>query len=236
MSRNLPEFPDLEHLKKQAKVLLRELQQHDPETTLTQAQHALAREYGFASWPKLKAHVKSLPSRPNTSPKVPGPGPDSGGAYGGVDRSLFPRFTVRARRTIFFSRYFAQRGTRRIEAADLLLGVIQADLDLINRLLPGRSAGEDISEAVERRRTTREGISTSADPLSSECRRILERAAREADRLRHQQISTGHFLLGFLDNEVSLTTPILTDILAENGILLDMARVQIARYLSEESL
>lgn len=235
MSRNLPEFPDLQHLKKQAKVLLCELQQHDPGTTLTQAQHALARQYGFASWPKLKAHVESLPGRPNTSPEAPGPGPDSGGGYG-AGRSLFPRFTERARRTIFLSRYFAERGTRRIEAADLLLGIIQADLDLINRLLPRESPGEDISKAVERRRTTRERISTSADPLSSECRRILERATSEADRLHHQKISTGHFLLGFLDNEVSLTTPILTDILAENGILLDVARVQIARYLSEESL
>ena len=156
MSRNLPEFPDLQHLKKQAKVLLRELQQHDPGTTLTQAQHALARQYGFASWPKLKAHVESLPGRPNTSPEAPGPGPDSGGGYG-AGRSLFPRFTERARRTIFLSRYFAERGTRRIEAADLLLGIIQADLDLINRLLPRESPGEDISKAVERRRTTQRG-------------------------------------------------------------------------------
>ena len=60
MSRQLPPHPHLEHLKKQAKELLRELQQRDPAVKLSDAQHAIAKEYGLASWPKLKAHVASL--------------------------------------------------------------------------------------------------------------------------------------------------------------------------------
>lgn len=60
MSRSLPPHPNLEHLKKQAKERLRALQLHDPALKLSDAQHALAREYGFASWPKLKAHVEAL--------------------------------------------------------------------------------------------------------------------------------------------------------------------------------
>jgi len=60
MSRNLPPHPNLEHLKKQAKDLLHELKQENPALKLADAQHAIAREYGFASWPKLKAHVESL--------------------------------------------------------------------------------------------------------------------------------------------------------------------------------
>jgi hypothetical protein len=62
MSRQLPSHPNLEHLRKQAKDLLRDLQQRDPSLKLSDAQHALAREYGFASWPKLKVHVESLSS------------------------------------------------------------------------------------------------------------------------------------------------------------------------------
>ena len=62
MSRHLPPNPSLEHLRKQAKELLRELQPRDPELQLAEAQHTLAREYGFASWPKLKAHVEALPT------------------------------------------------------------------------------------------------------------------------------------------------------------------------------
>ena len=61
MSRSLPPQPNLEHLKKQAKDLLHELQQRDPTLKLADAQHALAREYGFESWPKLKVYVESLP-------------------------------------------------------------------------------------------------------------------------------------------------------------------------------
>jgi len=58
MSRNLPARPNLEYLKNEAKDLLARLQQQDPNAQLTDAQHALARDYGFASWPKLKAHVE----------------------------------------------------------------------------------------------------------------------------------------------------------------------------------
>lgn len=55
-SRSLPAKPDLRHLKDQAKDLVRA----GDAPTLAQAQLRLAREYGFASWPKLKAHVESL--------------------------------------------------------------------------------------------------------------------------------------------------------------------------------
>jgi hypothetical protein len=60
MSRDLPIKPNLDHLKKQAKDLLRELQQRDPHTKLADAQHSLAREYGFESWPKLRSHVNRV--------------------------------------------------------------------------------------------------------------------------------------------------------------------------------
>ena len=61
MSRHLPEHPNLDHLKKQAKALLGDLEQRNPAAKLADALHAVAREYGFATWPQLKAHVESLP-------------------------------------------------------------------------------------------------------------------------------------------------------------------------------
>jgi ankyrin repeat protein len=76
MSLELPAKPNLDHLKKQAKDLLREVQQGDAAATerfrsfvsfhtaaslkLADAQHVIARDYGFATWPKLKEHVESL--------------------------------------------------------------------------------------------------------------------------------------------------------------------------------
>jgi len=69
MSRELPAKPNLEHLKNQAKELLHQAQLGDAAATrkflsgspkLADAQHVIAREYGFTSWPALKRHVESL--------------------------------------------------------------------------------------------------------------------------------------------------------------------------------
>lgn len=54
--RPLPDRPNLRHLKDQAKDLLKA----DGAEAITDAQFKIARLYGFASWPKLKAHVDSL--------------------------------------------------------------------------------------------------------------------------------------------------------------------------------
>src|SRR5436853_7701216 len=52
----LPDSPNLRHLRDQAKDLLKA----GRATSLADAQFQIARLYGFASWPKLKAHVESL--------------------------------------------------------------------------------------------------------------------------------------------------------------------------------
>jgi ankyrin repeat protein len=78
--RELPARPNLEHLKKQARQLLRGILQADPSSSgrfheaqvtlsaslarLAQAQLVIAREYGFDSWANLKAHVGVLSDDP----------------------------------------------------------------------------------------------------------------------------------------------------------------------------
>jgi ankyrin repeat protein len=83
MSKSLPARPNLEHLRNQAKDLLKSRKSGDPEVikrireshprwsnaseseirvadfSLSDAQLVIAREYGFVSWPKLKTHVDS---------------------------------------------------------------------------------------------------------------------------------------------------------------------------------
>lgn len=54
--RPLPQRPNLRHLKDQARDLLRA----GVAASLTEAQFQISRLYGFASWPKLKAHIDSL--------------------------------------------------------------------------------------------------------------------------------------------------------------------------------
>jgi len=60
MPRRLPPLPSLEHLKKEAKQLRRELREQRPDASLSEAQFAVARRYGYASWPRLKAQVVAL--------------------------------------------------------------------------------------------------------------------------------------------------------------------------------
>jgi hypothetical protein len=55
-SRALPDRPNLRHLKDQAKDLFKA----SAAASITDAQFKIARLYGFASWPKLKAHIDSL--------------------------------------------------------------------------------------------------------------------------------------------------------------------------------
>src|SRR5437867_3904565 len=78
MPRHLPTRPSLEHLKKQAKDLLRGIHERNPAAVerfgplasrpattppkLADARRVIAREYGFASWAKLKQHVESQAS------------------------------------------------------------------------------------------------------------------------------------------------------------------------------
>jgi hypothetical protein len=54
--RLLPDRPNLRHLKDQAKDLL----MAGAAASITDAQFKIARLYGFASCPKLKAHIDSL--------------------------------------------------------------------------------------------------------------------------------------------------------------------------------
>jgi ankyrin repeat protein len=59
MSSQLPSHPNLEWLRKSAKKRLTELRAADPRAKLADAQRAVAREHGFPSWRKLKAHVET---------------------------------------------------------------------------------------------------------------------------------------------------------------------------------
>jgi len=57
---SLPDKPNLDWLRKQAKRRLDDLQRVNPAAQLAEAQFDLAREYGFSSWRALKAHIDSL--------------------------------------------------------------------------------------------------------------------------------------------------------------------------------
>src|SRR5437867_8726313 len=59
MSEALPPRVNFEHLKKQAKSLVRKHREKDRKSKLADAQRMIARRHGFATWAKLKAQVSA---------------------------------------------------------------------------------------------------------------------------------------------------------------------------------
>src|SRR5581483_10125458 len=56
----LPDKPNLDWLRKQAKRRLDDLRRENPNAQLADAQLSVAREHGFSSWRALKAHIDAL--------------------------------------------------------------------------------------------------------------------------------------------------------------------------------
>jgi hypothetical protein len=58
--RPLPDQPSLEHLRNEAKQHLKARRSQDPQVKLAASQREVARQYGFSSWRRLKAHVDAI--------------------------------------------------------------------------------------------------------------------------------------------------------------------------------
>jgi ATP-dependent Clp protease ATP-binding subunit ClpC len=146
---------------------------------------------------------------------------------------VFERYTEKARRVIFFARYEAsQYGSPYIETEHLLLGLMREDKALANRFLRQQGSIESIRKEIEARITIRERISTSVEvPLSAECKRILNMAAEEAERLGHKHVGTEHLLLGILREEKCFGA----EILMERGLRLSTLREELARTSGEKT-
>jgi ATP-dependent Clp protease ATP-binding subunit ClpA len=139
---------------------------------------------------------------------------------------VFERYTEKARRVIFFSRYEAsQFGSPYIETEHLLLGLLREDKVLTNRILRGHRSMEGIRKTIEENTIIRDKVSTSVDlPLSNESKRILAYAAQEAERLSQKHVGTEHLLLGMLREEKSFAATLLADC----GVRLETVRKMLA--------
>jgi ATP-dependent Clp protease ATP-binding subunit ClpC len=141
---------------------------------------------------------------------------------------MFEKYTEKARRVIFFARYEAsQFGSPSIETEHLLLGLIREDKNLTARFIPKANANiQDIRKEIEGRTLIRDKVSTSVDlPFSEECKRALNSAAEESERLSHKHIGTEHILLGLLREEKSVAA----EILREHGFRARLIREELSR-------
>jgi ATP-dependent Clp protease ATP-binding subunit ClpA len=122
---------------------------------------------------------------------------------------MFERFTIEARRAVFFARYEASvLGSTEIECTHMLLGLLREarsmlqgfahmSLDLVRK---------QIEETAEK--APSQHISTSVDmPLSRSLKRALAYASRATSR--YSRIEVGHLVLGLLHDEGSQAAHLL---------------------------
>jgi hypothetical protein len=142
---------------------------------------------------------------------------------------MFERYTEKARRVIFFSRYEAsQFGSAYIETEHLLLGLFREDKRAF-RWAPGTPSAEVIRQRIDNLVPKKPSTSTSVDlPLSKTSKQVLHRAQEEADRLNSKHIGTEHLFLALLQEKDSTA-----ELLLEFGADLEKLRVEFAKHLEE---
>jgi hypothetical protein len=145
---------------------------------------------------------------------------------------MFERYTEKARRAIFFSRYEAsQFGSPLIDIEHLLLGLLLEDKSPY-RWLP-KSDLQTLRQRVYDDSPKRPPTSTAIDvPLSQPAKRVLKHAAEEADRLAQRHIGTEHLFLGVLDEEDCFAAKLLREGGADAGSI----RIQLAESAAKQSL
>jgi hypothetical protein len=150
---------------------------------------------------------------------------------------MFERYTLTARRVVFFARYeCSQFGSSTIESEHLLLGLIREDEKGLQRFLPVSTTVEAIRRQIEDQVPVHKKTSTSIDiPLSEECERILSHAAEESERLGHSYIDTSHLLLGILGETDSVAAKILKGLGLEFATIREEIRRQLAPTVTEPS-
>jgi ATP-dependent Clp protease ATP-binding subunit ClpC len=106
---------------------------------------------------------------------------------------MFDRYTLRARRSIFFARKFvSEYGSDMVDTEHLLLGVLEAGSNVVESFLPSKTT-EEIRAEVEKGMVKKPEIPAHIDiPLSNEGSQILTFALEEADTLEHQRVDVEH--------------------------------------------
>lgn len=116
---------------------------------------------------------------------------------------MFRNYSAKAMRTIMYARAEAgAHGATVIEPEHILLGLLRADMDLINQFYSSSGSLVPFLALMETRAPVREQVPMSVElPLSAASERVLRHAAAEADGLASKQVGSGHILLGLMSEE-----------------------------------
>lgn len=110
---------------------------------------------------------------------------------------MFERYTLKARRVIYFARLEASTyGNRHIDTEHLLLGILRESPALLKPELGSDGGEAEIRTEIEKFVEKGEPLPTSIEtPLTKESVIALSQAAKEADALGHKLVGSAHLLL-----------------------------------------
>src|SRR4028118_2328892 len=147
---------------------------------------------------------------------------------------MWQRFTERARRVILLGQEEAGKmGSGHVGTEHLLLGLVSESEGVASQVLQKMGVGlqkvrSEIALEVEASGETSSGTEPKLTPKA---KRVLELAADEARRMRHNYIGTEHLLLALLREKDGLAATVLRRL----GLNLEKARAQVMEYLGPES-
>src|SRR4028119_601840 len=147
---------------------------------------------------------------------------------------MWQRFTERARRVILLGQEEAGKmGSGHVGTEHLLLGLVSESEGVASQVLQKMGVGlqkvrQEIALEVEASGET----STGTEPkLTPKAKRVLELAADEARRMRHNYIGTEHLLLALLREKDGLAAKVLRKL----GLNLEKVRTQVMEYLGPDA-
>jgi ATP-dependent Clp protease ATP-binding subunit ClpC len=146
---------------------------------------------------------------------------------------MWQRFTERARRVILLGQEEAGKmGSEHVGTEHLLLGLVSENEGVAAKVL--QKMGVSLQKV-------RQEIAAEAEPgtesggtepkLTPKAKRVLELAADEARKMRHNYIGTEHLLLALLREKEGLAAKVLRKL----GLNLEKVRAQVMEYLGPEN-
>ncbi len=147
---------------------------------------------------------------------------------------MWQRFTERARKVILLGQEEAQRmGSSRVDTEHLLLGLVREQEGVAAQVLDKLN----VSVSKVRHEIENEVMPAPPEPLSAEpkltprAKRVLELAADEARRMKHNYIGTEHLLLALLREKDGVAARVLRKF----GLTLEKVRQEVMEYLGPET-
>jgi hypothetical protein len=144
--------------------------------------------------------------------------------------NVFGRYTDRARHVVVLAQENArQHGHPLISTEHILLGICQEDSDIGAKAIETSGVSvTDLQAAILARLAPASTQLQGHIPFAQEGKKTLELAARASLLLGHDQIGTGHLLLGLIEEGTGLAAHALT----ETGVTAERAQAEIVRLLA----